>query len=144
MHFGEYHFKTSADKAAAMDDVRSPANGMTSSDYIHPGDDDDCWLDDDDESIGAFPPKLSNYVDANTSIHPTVTVDKARSDIFSQYKCEYGFITEMIKKLPGGAEDDEEGGIDKLINLLLGQNSKVYLVFYDTIGLPYHKFSQSW
>ena len=35
MNFGEYHFKTSADKAAAMDDVRSPTNGMPSSDYIH-------------------------------------------------------------------------------------------------------------
>ena len=65
MHFGECHFKTSFDKAAAMDDFCSPSNGMPSSDYIHPGDNDECWLDDDDKLIGAFPPKLSNYVDAN-------------------------------------------------------------------------------
>ena len=66
MDFGEYHFKTSAVKAAAMDDFHSSANSMPSSDYIHPGDDDACWLDDDDESIGAFRPKLSDCIDADT------------------------------------------------------------------------------
>ena len=37
MHFGEYHFKTSVDKAAAIDDVRSSTNSMPGSDYILSG-----------------------------------------------------------------------------------------------------------
>ena len=64
----------------------------------------------------SFPPKLSDYMDAGTSRYPTVTVNKARFDIFSQYKYEYGFITRNIKRLPGGTEnsnggeeEDEEG-----------------------------------
>ena len=58
-------------------------------------------MDNDDELIYAFPLKLSDHIDANTSRHPTVTVEKARSDIFPQYKCEYVFI-KKIQETSGG------------------------------------------
>ena len=77
------------------------------SNYIHPGDDGECWLDDDEELICAFPPKLLDFLDADIYRHPTVTVNKARYNIFNQYKDEYGLITKIIRRLTltGGADE---------------------------------------
>ena len=75
------------------------------SDYIHPDDGNECWLDNNKESIGAFPPKLLNFLDADMYRQPTVTVNKERSNIFNQYKGEYNLITKITKRLPGGADE---------------------------------------
>ena len=61
MDFWEWHFRTNrADEAVVMNDCRLLVN---ISDYIHPDDDNECWLDNNEESIGAFPPKLLNFLD---------------------------------------------------------------------------------
>ena len=53
-------------------------------DYINYSDALGDLFDDDDSS--AFPPKLSDYQDADMTNEPLVTVNKARFDIFNQYK----------------------------------------------------------
>ena len=52
---------------------------------------------DDDNS--AFPPKILDYQDADITKEPLDTVDKARFDIFNQYKNEYKLIRGVILKL---------------------------------------------
>ncbi len=133
-------FKSQNDRDAAMKDFHD--GSMAEEDY---------FSDDDSPTVG-FPPKLSDYRDANFATHPGITVDKARTDIFGQYKNEYSFISGMIYKLPALREDvspeDEGGGashdeqIDKVANLLLGPESKVYRLFQDALSLPYQKFCQ--
>ena len=54
------------------------------------GDVDPHWLDEEEEEeeeeeeMGGFPPKLSDYRDANFSKEPTVTVEKTRPNTFEQ------------------------------------------------------------
>ena len=53
---------------------------------------------DDEEETNDFPPNLSEFKAADVSIQPQVTIDKARVDIFQQYKNEYRLIRQMISE----------------------------------------------
>ena len=51
----------------------------------------------------SFPPKISKFEAADMMIQPQITVDKARNDVFSQYKLEHKLIMRMIGKLSRAA-----------------------------------------
>ena len=72
---------------------------------------------------------------------PVVTVDKARKDIYNQYKIEHTMVMAMIASLPA-ADLGEWGEVVKVAILLLGPDSAIYRVFLDTIKLPFKKFAQ--
>ena len=79
---------------------------------------------DDEEETNDFPPNLFEFEAADMSIQPQITIDKARSDIFQQYKNEYRLIRRMISKeneAMGG-----ESGIKAVATLLLGPKSHIY------------------
>ncbi len=189
MTFGEgITFKSSEDEAAAMEDVAFNSRSNDNA-YIRPGDIAPEWMDDLDDNVIGFPPKISSYNSADFSKHPTVTVDKARTQIFKQFKSEFYYVITMVGELPGKddmtdetedpAEDpppkkkstsnkrkrksdrdeqDEEDNdgpppseskkeawnlpenCDKIVTLLVGEDSHIYRVFKDAIGLPYKKF----
>ena len=132
-------FNSAEDEAAAMGDYSIP----NTSSNPNPSEEDDSaevFGDEDGDTPDGFPPKLSDYQEADLSKQSLISVDKARSDIFQQYQKEYHFITSMIDKLP-----DTDGTADerrKVANLLLGPKSKVYQVFQEALDLPYHKFAQ--
>ena len=81
-----------------------------------------CFADDDSEPPGAFNPKVSDWNDVNDSIKPSIYVDKARSNLFKQFKSEFTHhIIELIKALP--TEGDET---TKITHLFFGKDSKIY------------------
>ena len=60
---------------------------------------------------------------------PQITIDKARSDKFQQYKNEYRLIRRMISE-----ENEAMGGgseVKAVATLLLGPESHIYNVFQD-------------
>ena len=89
--------------------------------------DDLCDVLDDEEETSNFPPKISEFLATDMSIQPQITIDKARSDIFQQYRNEYRLIRRMIseetKAMGGGSE------IKAVATLLLGPKSYIYCVF---------------
>ena len=82
-----------------------------------------------------------DYMSVDISSPPVVTVDKARKDIYNQYKIEHAMVLGMIASLH--AADLGKWGEDvKVAILLLGPDSAIYCVFLDTIKLPFKKFAQ--
>ena len=87
-------FEDEEDRQAAMADYELD---NTQGDYINNSDALDDLFDEDDSC--AFPPKLSEYQDADMTVEPVISMDKARFDVFIQYKNEYKLIRGMIAKL---------------------------------------------
>ena len=77
-------FDDEEDRQAAMADYEFD---NTKGDYINYSDALDDLFDEKDNS--AFPPKILEYQDADMTEEPLITVDKARFDIFKQYKNKY-------------------------------------------------------
>ena len=76
---------------------------------------------------------------------PLITVNKARFDIFKQYKNESKRIRGMISKLHRAFEGGEGGRgteIEAVARLLLGPDSYLYRVFFDHLRIPHPKFAQ--
>ena len=59
--------------------------------------------DDDDNQSYSFPPPLSEYEAADMSVQPGITIDKARTDLYIQFKKEFKAIRGMLAALPGEA-----------------------------------------
>ena len=120
------------------------ANELIGGNYILDPDleDDLCDVLDDEEETSDFPPKISEFLAADMSIQPQITIDKARSDIFQQYKNEYRLVRQMINKetkaMGGGSE------IKAVATLLLGPESYIYRIFQVHLKMPHHKFSFLW
>ena len=87
------------------------ANEVVGGKYILDADLEDDLYDvlDDEEETNGFPPNLSEFEAANMSIQPQITINKAQSDIFQQYKNEYRLIRQMISE-----ENEAMGGDPRL------------------------------
>ena len=109
----------------------------TQGDYINCNADMDDLFGDNDNS--AFPPKVLDYQDMDMAKEPLITVDKARFDIFKQYKNKYKLIWGMISKLRRAFEGGSE--IKAIDPLLLGPDSYLYRIFFDHLRIPYPKFA---
>ena len=76
-------------------------------DYINYNDALDDIFDGDDNS--SFPPTTSDYQDPDMTKEPLVTVDKARFDVFNEYKKEYeliqGIFLSYVAHFRGGIRD---------------------------------------
>ena len=94
-------------------------------------------FEDDLSPGGGFNPKLSEWKDSDLSKPPDVFVDKARTDIYNQFKDEHDHVINMIEELPFEGDDHE-----KVAKYLFGKDSKVYRCFHDAISLPHNKFCQ--
>ena len=94
------------------------------------------WGGDDMDTAGPFNPKPSDWSDTDLSRAPVIFADKARSDIFQQFKDEYKHIMTMLDEQPSEEEDDD----DKFILYIFGKNGKIFRCFYDAIGLLHSKF----
>ena len=72
--------------------------------YTNPAEDifDSFKFDDDEQSSSGFPPKISEYTSTDMSMQPGITMDKARTDIFTQYKHEFKRVNNIIKHLSDG------------------------------------------
>jgi len=99
------------------------------------------YFDEEDNQSYSFPPPLSEYEAADMSVQPGITVDKARTDLYIQFKKEFDAIRGMLAALPGEAGVGGEIGQEKIATLLLGPDSPVYRVFYDVLGLDFAMFS---
>ena len=78
----------------------------TQGDYINCNADMDDLFDDNDNS--AFPPEVLDYQDMDMAKEPLITVDKARFNIFKQYKNEYKLTRGMISKLHSAFEGGDQ------------------------------------
>ena len=101
-------FDSDEDQAAAMQDFAFCTT-----------EEGDYFLD-NNESSGAFNPKVSNWNDTDDSTRPSIYVDKAQTDLFKQFNSEFTHITEMINALP--TEGDETM---KITHLFFGKDSKI-------------------
>ena len=89
-------YANEVDRRAAMADYEfDNAKGA----YINYQENDFDSFDFDDPKMSSskFPPKISEYISADMSVQPGITMDKARGDIFTQYKLEFQMVTDMIK-----------------------------------------------
>ena len=132
-------FTCKDDREAAMRDCKfrkSLEEGMG------PIDDEEEWtFDEADNTSYSFPLPLSDYEAANMSVQPHITVNKARTDLFVQFKKEFDAIRGMIATLPEAGRVKGEIGQEKVATLLLRPDSTVYRVSFDVLGLDFATFS---
>ena len=55
--------------------------------------------DEDDNQSYSFPPLLSEYEAADMSVQPGITIDKARTDLYIQFKKEFNAIRGMLDSI---------------------------------------------
>ena len=132
-------FTCEEDREAAMRDYqfqKSMEEGIVPGDNKEEG-----YFNNKDNPSYSFPPPLSDYESADMSIQPGITVDKARTDLYIQFKKEFNAIRGMIAALPGEGGVGGEIGQEKIATLLLWPDSPVYRVFFDVLGLDFAMFS---
>ena len=98
-------------------------------------DDDDSDDDGSPNEVGGFPPQVKHWNDVDYSMQPSVTVDKARRDIFIQFIAEHKFIRELFDKIKYS-----NSPIDKIVSLLYGPLSPVFQLFNSELDLTYDQF----
>ena len=76
------------------------------------------YVSDNKDSAGVFNPKVLDWKYADDSKKPSIFINKARTNLYSQFQDEFYHVTGMIEALP--AEGNET---DKIIHLFLGKNS---------------------
>lgn len=81
-----------------------------------------------DQTKIKFPPSLEKWKDIPFSSRPKVTIDHARGEMWNQGKTEIEYILKHIQELEP-TEDGRDGDLEKLLDLLFGDDSELFHAF---------------